>query len=593
MSSAVSHGGVHCAVDTRPSPLPLQMEGHLEEIEKQMGQLALAVKAARESDRLRESARARQDREVKELAVLVEQMHVVQRGRAKVVRDLHNSVVNLRWRLWTVDERLERARAARASGAWPLYSAAVLAEVEAEVEAQVEAQVEVEGDWVEATAPQALQAKVAELETSAAVMKQQLLAAEGRCAAAEGRCAAAHAEVVAGAAARQVILAESVRLLAALREVETELARTLPERSLSLQKEIIAADRALRDELFTKKLEKPLMIIPPDMAPEMAPCGPMEEGAIKTIVNGLYTWDQSRAPQLLGTSVDERLEHRLHVFPGPMSDMRRNAAGELWLEPCSQGGAKANSSDSSFSGFGNTEDARTGRLNPYGTHNFSEHRGAMELWVSHSDGNDGLVHSAIRHVATGRAVLPPIVALIFLSQSHEEWSSFTRGVGMKQNHLVSQKAVKLKDAQGGTAKGVLVVEVTMVGPTAGSVQAVTEDMLGAPISTEQQQVVVAARAAARELARAAARDVVAAAWQSARDVAAAAAGVAVVPAASVVAANATVKRHGDWFAGTNKQWCSNCEDWFPASTMSQHPINSLEGGGRAGVAARHRKAVQR
>ena len=218
-----------------------------------MGQLALAVKAARESDRLRESARARQDREVKELAVLVEQMYVVQRGRAKVVRDLHNSVVNLRWRLWTVDERLERARAARASGAWPLYSAAVLAEVEAEVEAQVEAQVEVEGDWVEATAPQALQAKVAELETSAAVMKQQLLAAEGR-------CAAAHAEVVAGAAARQVILAENVRLLAALREVETELARTLPERSLSLQKEIIAADRALRDELFTKKLEKPLMI---------------------------------------------------------------------------------------------------------------------------------------------------------------------------------------------------------------------------------------------------------------------------------------------------------------------------------------------
>ena len=117
------------------------MEGHLEEIEKQMGQLALAVKAARESDRLRESARARQDREVKELAVLVEQMYVGQRGRAKVVRDLHNSVVNLRWRLWTVDERLERARAARASGAWPLYSAAVLAEVEAEVEAQVEAQV--------------------------------------------------------------------------------------------------------------------------------------------------------------------------------------------------------------------------------------------------------------------------------------------------------------------------------------------------------------------------------------------------------------------------------------------------------------------
>ena len=348
------------------------------------------------------------------------------------------------------------------------------------------------------------------------------------------------------------------------------------------------------------------MIIPPDMAPEMAPCGPMEEGAIKTIVNGLYTWDQSRAPQLLGTSVDERLEHRLHVFPGPMSDMRRNAAGELWLEPCSQGGAKANSSDSSFSGFGNTEDARTGRLNPYGTHYFSENRGAMELWVSHSDGNDGLVHSAIRHVATGRAVLPPIVALIFLSQSHEEWSSFTRRAGMKQqNHLVSQKAVKLKDAQGGTAKGVLVVEVTMVGPTAGSVQAVTEDMLGAPISTEQQQVVVAARAAARELARAAARDVArdvaaaawqsagAAAWQSARDVAAAAAGVAVVPAASVVAANATVKRHGDWFAGTNKQWCSNCEDWFPANAMSLHPINSLEGGGRAGVAARHRKAVQR
>ena len=544
-----------------------------------MGQLALAVKAARESDRLRESARARQDREVKELAVLVEQMYVGQRGRAKVVRDLHNSVVNLRWRLWTVDERLERARAARASGAWPLYSAAVLAEVEAEVEAQVEAQVEVEGDWVEATAPQALQAKVAELETSAAVMKQQLLAAEGR-------CAAAHAEVVAGAAARQVILAESDRLLAALREVETELARTLPERSLSLQKEIIAADRALRDELFTKKLEKPLMIIPPDMAPEMAPCGPMEEGAIKTIVNGLYTWDQSRAPQLLGTSVDERLEHRLHVFPGPMSDMRRNAAGELWLEPCSQRGAKANYSDSSFSGFGNTEDARTGRLNPYGTHYFSENRGAMELWVSHSDGNDGLVHSAIRHVATGRAVLPPIVALIFLSQSHEEWSSFTRAFGSKQNHLVSQKAVKLKDAQGGTAKGVLVVEVTMVGPTAGSVQAVTEDMLGAPISTEQQQVVVAARAAARELARAAARDV-------ARDVAAAAAGVAVVPAASVVAANATVKRHGDWFAGTNKQWCSNCEDWFPANAMSLHPINSLEGGGRAGVAARHRKAVQR
>ena len=163
----------------------------------------------------------------------------------------------------------------------------------------------------------------------------------------------------------------------------------------------------------------------------------------------------------------------------------------------------------------------------------------------------------------------------------------------QQNHLVSQKAVKLKDAQGGTAKGVLVVEVTMVGPTAGSVQAVTEDMLGAPISTEQQQVVVAARAAARELARAAARDVAAAAWQSARDVAAAAAGVAVVPAASVVAANATVKRHGDWFAGTNKQWCSNCEDWFPANAMSQHPINSLEGGGRAGVAARHRKAVQR
>ena len=164
---------------------------------------------------------------------------------------------------------------------------------------------------------------------------------------------------------------------------------------------------------------------------------------------------------------------------------------------------------------------------------------------------------------------------------------------MKQNHLVSQKAVKLKDAQGGTAKGVLVVEVTMVGPTAGSVQAVTEDMLGAPISTEQQQVVVAARAAARELARAAARDVVAAAWQSARDVAAAAAGVAVVPAASVVAANATVKRHGDWFAGTSKQWCSNCEDWFPANAMSRHPINSLEGGGRAGVAARHRRAVQR
>ena len=161
---------------------------------------------------------------------------------------------------------------------------------------------------------------------------------------------------------------------------------------------------------------------------------------------------------------------------------------------------------------------------------------------------------------------------------------------MKQNHLVSQKAVKLKDAQGGTAKGVLVVEVTMVGPTAGSVQAVTEDMLGAPISTEQQQVVVAARAAARELAGAAAR---AAAWQSARDVAAAAAGVAVVPAASVVAANATVKRHGDWFAGTNKQWCSNCEDWFPANAMSRHPINSLEGGGRAGVAARHRQAVQR
>ena len=95
--------------------------------------------------------------------------------------------------------------------------------------------------------------------------------------------------------------------------------------------------------------------------------------------------------------------------------------------------------------------------------------------------------------------------------------------------------------------------------------------------------------AAREAAREAKRKRDHAAWMAKP----AQTGRTVVPAASVVAANATVKRHGDWFAGTNKQWCSNCEDWFPATVMSLHPINSLEGGGRAGVAARHRKAVQR
>ena len=92
---------------------------------------------------------------------------------------------------------------------------------------------------------------------------------------------------------------------------------------------------------------------------------------------------------------------------------------------------------------------------------------------------------------------------------------------------------------------------------------------------------VSAREAAREAKAAAAH----AAWMAKP----AQTGRTVVPAASVSAANATVKQHGDWFGeGSHKRWCGNCQDWFPAQTMRRHPFNSQEGGSTA----QHRNAVQ-
>lgn len=98
---------------------------------------------------------------------------------------------------------------------------------------------------------------------------------------------------------------------------------------------------------------------------------------------------------------------------------------------------------------------------------------------------------------------------------------------------------------------------------------------------------VSAREAAREAKAAAAH----AAWMAKP----AQTGRTVVPAASVSAANATVKQHGDWFGEGNKRWCSNCQDWFPAQSMRRHPFNSQEGGSRGprgGATVQHRNAVQ-
>ena len=215
-------------------------------------------------------------------------------------------------------------------------------------------------------------------------------------------------------------------------------------------------------------------------------------------------------------------------------------------------------------------------------------RGTMELWAANSF-LGALTHGIVKE----QNDMPGEQLVVVFDALHVDYDAFTSHAGM----VKSQRKVRIRDAHGNLLPGLLIVKVATAAPFMVTVLVNT-------MHTRAQLDAAAAAAAAaaveaKEAKEAAAAEVASllslhsrtkghAAWMAKP----AQAERTVVPAASVSAANATVKQHGDWFGPGNRRWCANCEDWFPSSQLTRcHPANSTEGGAQ-GVAARHRKAVE-
>ena len=208
-------------------------------------------------------------------------------------------------------------------------------------------------------------------------------------------------------------------------------------------------------------------------------------------------------------------------------------------------------------------------LNPLGT---------MELWASNSF-LGALMHGIVKE----QNEMPVEQLLVMFDALHVDYDAFTA-----DNHaglLKSQHKVRIRDGDGKLLRGLLIAKVATAAPFVVTV--LVNTMHTRAQLDAAAEVAREAKAAAAEVAREVARKSKHAAWMAKP----AQAERTVVPAASVSAANATVKQHGDWFGEGNKRWCSNCQDWFSAAALARHPVNSQEGGS-GGVALQHRKAVE-
>ena len=205
-------------------------------------------------------------------------------------------------------------------------------------------------------------------------------------------------------------------------------------------------------------------------------------------------------------------------------------------------------------------------------------RGTMELWAANSF-LGALTHGIVKE----QNDMPGEQLVVVFDALHVDYDAFTSHAGM----VKSQRKVRIRDAHGNLLPGLLIVKVATAAPFMVTVLVNTMHTR-AQLDKEAAAAAVEAKEAKEAAAAEVARTKAHAAWMAKP----AQAERTVVPAASVSAANATVKQHGDWFGPGNRRWCANCEDWFACEQLTRyHPANSTEGGAQ-GVAARHRKAVE-
>ena len=208
----------------------------------------------------------------------------------------------------------------------------------------------------------------------------------------------------------------------------------------------------------------------------------------------------------------------------------------------------------------------------------------MELWAANSF-LGALTHGIVKE----QNDMPGEQLVVMFDALHVDYDAFTAHAGM----VKSQRKVRIRDAHGNLLPVLLIVKVATAAPFMVTVLVNTMhtraqlDKEAAAAAVEAKEAKEAAAAEVASLLSLHSRTKAHAAWMAKP----AQAERTVVPAASVSAANATVKQHGDWFGPGNRRWCADCEDWFPSSVLALHPANSTEGGAQ-GVAARHRKAVE-
>ena len=216
-------------------------------------------------------------------------------------------------------------------------------------------------------------------------------------------------------------------------------------------------------------------------------------------------------------------------------------------------------------------------------------RGTMELWAANSF-LGALTHGIVKE----QNDMPGEQLLVMFDALHVDYDAFTADT--HAGLVKSQRKVRIRDAHGNLVPGLLIVKVATAAPfmvtvlvntmhTRAQLDAVAQEAYQLEAAEAERKAAQDAAEAERKAAQAERK-----AAQAERK--AAQAERTVVPAASVSAANATVKQHGDWFGPGNRRWCANCEDWFACEQLTRyHPANSTEGGAQ-GVAARHRKAVE-
>ena len=282
--------------------------------------------------------------------------------------------------------------------------------------------------------------------------------------------------------------------------------------------------------------------------------------------SALKLWGQLVTTNLhlaVGSANAERVisgEH-IHAHCSIVDDFTALTDGDggglsLSLLPLTESGRHARSSDDTvYQRRLDWGEDHQWELNPQGT---------MELWAANSF-LGALTHGIVKE----QNDMPSEQLLVMFDALHVDYDAFTAD---KHAGLVkSQRKVRIRDAHGNLLPGLLIVKVATAAPFMVTVLVNT-------MHTRAQLDAVAQEAYQLEAAEAERK-----AAQAERTV---------VPAASVSAANATVKQHGDWFGPGNRRWCADCEDWFACEQLTRyHPANSTEGGAQ-GVAARHRKAVE-